>query len=139
MTGQNNIRVAIDGDCCIVCGYEIVGFKVGDSCPECGSVVLQFSPGGALRSRKAKASLVLGVVSILSLPLYGIVGIVCGVLAMYFAKKARGSVQSGLAPVSSLGMATSGKICGCVGVVINSVLILFLLVILVDLYRNGIY
>ncbi len=113
------------GSRCLSCGYEIVGVGVGGHCPECGSVIRQFAAPGAQTQGKAVASMVLGICAIvLSCATYGIMGLPCGILAVVFAKQARLAVQAGTAPVSSLGMATAGRVCGWIGLGLSGVFLL---------------
>ena len=81
-------------------------------------------------SGKAIASMVLGIVSIITCIGYGIIGMPCAILAIIFAQKARLAVQDGTAPASSLGMATAGKVCGRIGVGLNSLMLLYILFII---------
>jgi len=117
---------------CVSCGYNIVGLRLGDRCPECGTQVMQFASQSTQSSGKAITSMVLGIVSIISCMAYGIIGLPCGIIAVVFAKKARIAIQDGTAPVSSQGMATAGKVCGWIGIILSSLmLVYFLFIILV--------
>lgn len=134
MSEVEHLQIASDGVHCLVCKYEIVGLNLGEKCPECGSTVQQFAPSNALYSGLAKVSLILGIISMLTWLAYGVLGLPCGILAVVFAKKARRAVQAGTAPVSSLGMATSGKVCGWVGIVINTIMLAILGVMFLLVY-----
>lgn len=115
-----------EGVRCLSCGYSIVGVRIGERCPECGSVINQFGTTATQTSGRAITSMVLGIISIVTCFAYGLIGMPCAVLAIIFAKKARLAVQAGTAPATSLGMATAGKVCGWIGVGLNSIgLILF--------------
>jgi len=114
---------------CQSCGYDLVGVAIGQKCPECGSEIMQFAVK-TQSSGKAIASMVLGIVSIITCMGYGIIGMPCAILAIIFAKKARLAVQDGTAPASSLGMATAGKVCGWIGVGLNSLMLLYILFII---------
>lgn len=89
---------------------------------------VQYSPGPQQTSGKAIASMVLGICSIITCWAYGVPGIVCGILAIVFAKHAAERIASGLAPESSAGMAKAGKICGWVGLSLSVVYLLFIVV-----------
>jgi len=115
---------------CLSCGYNIVGLRLGDRCPECGTQVMQFASQSAQSSGKAITSMVLGIVSIISCMAYGIIGLPCGIVAVVFAKKARLAIQDGTAPVSSQGMATAGKVCGWIGIILSSIMLLYFLFII---------
>jgi DNA-directed RNA polymerase subunit RPC12/RpoP len=121
-----------DGVRCLSCGYSIVGVRIGERCPECGSVINQFGAVPTQSSGRAIASMVLGIISIITCFAYGLIGMPCGILAVIFAKKARLAVQAGTAPASSLGMANAGRVCGWVGIALNSIgLIVFFIYIAV--------
>jgi predicted RNA-binding Zn-ribbon protein involved in translation (DUF1610 family) len=117
---------AKEGVNCLSCGYNLVGVAIGERCPECGSVIMQFATQ-AQTSGKAIASMVLGIVSIVTCMGYGVIGMPCAILAIFFAKKARLAIQDGTAPVTSQGMASAGRVCGWVGVVLNGLMLLLLL------------
>ena len=63
----------------------------------------------------AIASLVLGIISIPTCVLYGVPSLVCGILAIIFAKTATRDIATGVVSPASTGMASAGKICGWVG------------------------
>lgn len=79
-------------------------------------------------SGKSVAALVLGICSIVSCILYGLPGLVCGILAIVFASKVRRAVAAGEISPSSLGMANAGRVCGIVGVGLST---LFMIAIVV--------
>lgn len=116
---------------CMSCGYNIVGLRLGDYCPECGTQVMQFASQTHLSSGKAIASMVLGIVSIIGCFAYGIISLPCGIIAVVYAKKARLAIQNGTAPVNSQGMATAGRVCGWIGIVLGSLMFAYLLFILI--------
>ncbi len=130
MNDDQNPQRAGDGYKCLACGYNISGLALGERCPECGSEVKQFASPGAQTSGKAITSMVLGIISIVTCMGYGIVGLPCGIIAVIFAKKARLAIQAGSAPASSQGMATAGKVCGWIGIVLNSLMLAYLVVII---------
>lgn len=112
---------------CMSCGYDLMGVRIGDRCPECGTQVLQFAGQPTQTSGKAIASMVLGIISIISCGAYGVIGMPCAILALHFGKKARLAIQAGAAPASSQSMASAGRICGWIGVGLNAFALLFLL------------
>lgn len=126
-TAPNPAPLARSGIFCMSCGYDLVGVRLGQNCPECGTEVRQFAGGSGQTQGKAIASLVLGIVSLVMCLSYGVVGMPCAILAVVFAKKARLAVQAGTAPVSSLGMASAGRVCGIVGIILNGLALAFLL------------
>ncbi len=125
---------------CLSCGYNIVGLRLGERCPECGTQVMQFASQTTQSSGKAITSMVLGIVSIVTCMAYGIIGLPCGIIAVVFAKKARLAIQAGTAPVSSQGMATAGRVCGWIGIVLSSLMVaylLFMILVFVGLLAAG--
>jgi len=75
--------------------------------------------------------LVLGIVSIVpGCFCFGIVGIVCGIIALILAKKDLVIYQNnpGEFSVSSLNNLKAGKICGIIGIVLSSLYVLYLIV-----------
>lgn len=101
---------------CVQCGYNLTGVAIGSTCPECGRTVApSFHSQMLPTSGKAVAALVLGICSIPVCVLYGIPAIICGVLAIIFARVAKAQVSEGEASPTSKGMATAGLICGIIG------------------------
>lgn len=121
-----------DGIHCQSCGYDLTGVPIGQQCPECGNKVMPFGMNNQT-SGKAIASMVLGIISIVTCMGYGIIGMPCAILAIIFAKKARLAIRAGTAPPSSQGMASAGRVCGWIGVVLNSFMLIYLLVVIVIL------
>lgn len=121
---------ANEGVLCLSCGYNLVGVRIGERCPECGSQIMQFAGNRQQSSGKAITSMVLGILSIITCLGYGILGIPCGIVAIVFAKKARLAVQAGTAPASSLGMATAGRVCGWIGLILSSLYFLIMFTII---------
>tara|TARA_E500000318_G_scaffold14854_2_gene14714 strand:- start:110582 stop:110968 length:387 start_codon:yes stop_codon:yes gene_type:complete len=78
-------------------------------------------------SGKAITSMVTGICSLVLCFSYGILGLPCAIVAIVFAKKARNAVAAGDAPESSLGMAKAGAVCGWVGIVLNSLALIYLI------------
>ncbi len=105
---------------CASCGFDLVGVALGQRCPECGTPVMQFA-ANSQTSGKAVTSLVLGIVGLATCFSYGVIGMPCAILAIIFARKAELQVQAGLAPVTSLGLAKGGRICGWIGVALNAI------------------
>ncbi len=122
----NESPTAKEGVHCLSCGYDLVGVAIGQHCPECGSVIMQFATRRQT-SGKAVASMVLGIISIVTCAGYGVIGMPCAILAIVFAKKARLAIQDGTAPVNSQSMATAGRVCGWIGVVLNGLTLLLLI------------
>jgi hypothetical protein len=113
---------------CPQCGYNLTGARIGEQCPECG---LRVGSGlmsvGQPTSGKAVASLVLGIVSIMGCASYGLLSIVCGPLALYFARKARQEMISNEASASSASIATAGYVTGIIGTILGLIAVFFFL------------
>lgn len=69
--------------------------------------------------------MVLGICSIITCSAYGLPGLVCGILAIVFAKKAEAGIADGSAPESSRGMIKAGRICGWIGIALSALFFLF--------------
>ncbi|MEL7087530.1 MAG: DUF4190 domain-containing protein [Planctomycetota bacterium] len=105
---------------CPNCYQNLTGATIGSACPECGLVVGAGIAGSIAQrptSGKAVAALVLGIVSIIGCMAYGIPALVCGPLAIIFARQAKGQVLRNEVGASSQGMATAGFVCGLIGTV----------------------
>jgi len=89
----------------------------------------QYSPQQQ-SSGKAITSMVTGICSLVLCFSYGILGFPCAIVAIVFAKKARHAVAAGEAPESSLGMAKAGAVCGWIGLVLNSLALVYLIFII---------
>ncbi len=123
-------QTARSGIRCQSCGYDLIGVAIGDRCPECGTQVMQWATNASQTSGKAIASMVLGILSIITCLAYGILGVPCGIIAIVLAKKARLAVQDGTAPASSLGMATAGRVCGWIGLILSSLYLIAMIIII---------
>ena len=99
---------------CVRCGFDLRGHRIDAECPECGTPVA-VSCSAPAASGHAIASMVLGIVSIITCMAYGLPTLVCGILALVFASSAKTNILKGKASASSLGMAKAGFICGVIG------------------------
>ena len=97
--------------------------------PSAPAMAYPQAPGaGPPTNGKAIASMVLGIAAIATCCAYGIPSVVCGILAVVFAKSAQQQIQTGLFSPGSAGMIKAGRICGWIGIGI-SVLIWIVLII----------
>lgn len=71
--------------------------------------------------------MVLGICAIVTCSAYGVPGMICGILAVVFAKKAEEGIADGSAPESSRGMLKAGRICGWIGIALSA--LFFLIVV----------
>jgi len=98
----------------------------------------QHQPGGQPQTQgKAITAMVLGICSIPACALYGIPGVICGVLALVFAKQASSAIEAGTAPASSAGFVKAGKICGIIGLSISALYFLIMLVMIIIAVAAG--
>lgn len=91
----------------------------------------QYSQQPNQTSGRAIASMVLGICSIVTCFMYGIPSLVCGILALMFAKKAEHAIAAGEAPESSRGMLKAGRVCGWIGLSLSIVYLLFIIIYVV--------
>ena len=68
------------------------------------------------------ASMVLGICSIVTCCLYGVPGIICGIIACIFAKK-----ENDLGHANSFTKA--GMICGIIGIILSALMLIYLVVV----------
>jgi len=95
---------------CIRCGYDLTGATLGGFCGECGTPVSQSLGYGQGRpsepaSGLAITAMVLGIISVMGMPL-------AGPVAIFLAVKAKRDASPGSA---SAGMAQAGLITGIIG------------------------
>jgi len=120
---------------CANCGYDIRGTRIGEACPECG-IMISLAPHRDAASGKAVASLVLGILSLVTCMYYGLPGLICGILALIYAKQVRRITDEGNASAISVSMGKAGRVCGMVGVILSS--IFFVLMALYIVFIIGI-
>ena len=78
-----------------------------------------YQPAPLATSGYAVASLVLGIASLATLLFCMLLSLVCGPLAMVFSSRARNDIRAGAVSPSSAGLATAGKICGLIGLLLG--------------------
>lgn len=114
---------------CVRCGYDLVGLTVGSYCPECGHQVGLGGGVDAQTSGFAIASLVMGILSLISCSFYGVPALLFGPLAIWFAAKAKAQVRRGESSASSLGLASAGKVTGIIGLCLGGTFVIILFII----------
>ena len=112
---------------CTNCGCQLDGLHIGEPCPNCATPVGTAGPRTGKGSGKAVASMVLGICSIVGCMFYGLPGLVCGILAIYFARGATRDVESGATDQSAMGMVSAGRICGIVGVSLSALAVVVMI------------
>ncbi len=118
---------------CPNCGYNLTGVPIGGRCPECSLMIGRgtIQNPNLPSSGEAVASMVLGIVSIVTCFGYGVLSVVCGPLAIYFARRARKRIKAEQFSASSSGLATAGYVTGIIGTVLGLIGVLFLVLIFV--------
>jgi len=120
------------GPFCANCGYSLKGLNVDGNCPECATPVVRSVGADGRGNGYAVASLVLGICGIvLGCSSYGLIGLICGPLALVYHAKAVGKVRDGLAPASSLGLAKAGRICGWIALGLAILVFVFIALFIV--------
>ncbi len=100
---------------CVRCGYNLRGLTINHLCPECGTPAWgSYTP--YCTSGLAVASLVLGIIAIPGCLAYGIPAVICGILAVRFAKQADRQIEAGQASPASYSMSRAGRTCGWIGI-----------------------
>ena len=77
--------------------------------------------------------LVLGIVSIPTCFCYGIVGLICGIIALYLHSQGMKSYHSEPESyeTSNLGMMKAGRICGIIGLSLSAIYLIIIIAVLV--------
>ncbi len=99
---------------CTFCGYILTGLQVNEKCPECGKPIWD-SNINPPTSGQSVASLVLGIVSLVSCLMYGIPALILGPLAIIFGEIANRQFKRGERGGNTKGFALAGRICGWIG------------------------
>ena len=82
----------------------------------------------------ATAALILGILSIPGCCCFGVVSLVCGIIAIVLGSKAIRlyNAHPGVFTVSSYNNAKTGKICGMIGLVITLMMLLYVILVYVS-------
>lgn len=95
--------------------------------------------GGQQKSiPNANAVLVLGIISIVGCFLYGIPGLVCGIIALVMFKKVKATYLSNKPMYeTSYKNANAGYICAIIGTILSALYFLFFIIILLTAASGG--
>ncbi|MCD6013402.1 MAG: rane protein [Flavipsychrobacter sp.] len=98
-----------------------------------------FNDGPQQNLPNATAVLVLGIISIVGCFCYGIVGLVCGIIAIVLAKKDNRlyMVNPSMYKPSSYSNLKAGRICAIIGVVVSALTILFYVIVIAMVGMSG--
>ncbi len=106
---------------CTSCGYELVGLRVEDRCPECGAPVWG-SNTPKPTSGLAVTSLVLGIISgvcVLGFCLLWPFALLFGIPAVIFGEVAARQYRRDIRAGGTYGMSLAGRICGWIGIAVG--------------------
>lgn len=103
---------------CVSCRYDIADQPIGGVCPECGEPVLQ---AAAVRKHhgKAKAALVLGMISMVTWWAYLLPPALLAFIAILLARRARREIGAGHGAVTSIGLAQAAEACAWTGLALS--------------------
>lgn len=89
-----------------------------------------YTPPGKLPN--ATATLVLGIISIVGCILYGIPGLICGIIALVMHKKDKVTYLSNPTRFQqSYQQAKAGYVCAIIGTILSSLYVLFFIIVLI--------
>jgi hypothetical protein len=93
----------------------------------------QFSSGPQRALPNGTAVLVLGIISIVGCFCYGIVGLVCGIIALVLAKKDSVLYQAnpGLYSAGSYSNLRAGRVCAIVGVSLSAIYVVIVIIYII--------
>ena len=91
-----------------------------------------FNDGQKQNLPNATSVLVLGIVSIVGCFCYGIVGMVCGIIALVLAKKdsVRYALNPNMYTPSSYGNLKAGRICAIIAIALSAIYLIFIIIII---------
>jgi len=96
-----------------------------------------YGPLPAPSSPTAITVLVLGIVSIVSLAVCPVLGLVPAIVALSMAGRATREIEGSMGRYSGLGMITAGRITGWITIGLHAVAVIVIVVILVAAYAFG--
>ncbi len=117
---------------CSFCGYILTGLSVNDKCPECGKPIWD-SNILLPTSGYSTASMVLGILSIISCMFYGFPSLVLGGLALVFAHMGRNQLRNGMRAGATKGFCAAGTSCGIVGLSLGMIYLVIILIVIFNM------
>lgn len=113
---------------CPGCGYDVTGMIENDPCPECGRAVVYEEARFCQSVKKSLVGMLLGVFSfLLCFGVYSaFIGVCCAVAALIVCESAKRDVAKNKAHPRSAANIMSGQILGCLGLVMNTIVILYM-------------
>ena len=76
----------------------------------------------------ATGTLVLGILSIVGCSCYGLVGLICGIIALIISKEANSLLKANPDGYSNAGNHKAGRICAIIGTSLSAIYVLILIV-----------
>lgn len=121
---------------CHTCGYELTGFNIEGTCPECGHKI--WSPdANHPTSGYAITSLVLGCLAIMSCAAFGPLAVVFGLPGVIFGHLSTAQVRRGTHGGATKGLAIAGLVLSYIGLSIAVVILLFFLLMFGGFVASG--
>lgn len=97
-------------------------------------------PGPPKTIPNSTAVLVLGIISIVGCFLYGIPGLICGIIAMVMFKKVKATyLTDRVGYEASYKTANAGYICAIIGTILSALYFLFFIIILLTAASGGLF
>ena len=79
----------------------------------------------------ATGTLVLGILSIVGCSCYGIVGLICGIVALIISKEANQLLKANPDGYSDAGNHKAGRICAIIGTSLSALMIIYMIFVIV--------
>ena len=79
----------------------------------------------------ATGTLVLGILSIVGSCCYGLVGLICGIIALVISKEANSLLKANPDGYSNAGNHKAGRICAIIGTSLSALMIIYMIFVIV--------
>ena len=113
---------------CVSCGYDVTGIIEHSPCPECGTPVNYAEASIPQSTRKAAIGMVLGILSTVTCIGYGaFFGLPSAIAATWISILALSDIVNDRASWHSRSMAFAGLICGVLGLILNSIMLIYVI------------